>query len=123
MHGLLLDVRKDVVNPPTRLTPVGSEVRVARPTICPAVRRKPARGAFVLEAAQGELLEVVSALPDPRRLARRLDGRSKRAVRTPMIVMTTSSSTSVKPVVWTRHGPRREAARRGFSLPAVGLLD
>jgi hypothetical protein len=77
VYGLLLEVGKDVVNPSTRLASVSSEVHIARPTLSPAARRKPARGALVLEAAQSELLKVVLTLPDPRCFPRRLHRRQQ----------------------------------------------
>ena len=52
---------------------------------------------LVMQEAQGKLLEVVLALGNPRRLARACTAGSSSAIKMPMIVMTTSSSTSVKP--------------------------
>ena len=120
MHGLLLDVGKDVKNPSTRLALVGSEVRIAGPTICPAVRRKPAGSAFVLQAAQSELLKVVSALPDPRRFRAACTAGSKSAVRMPMIVMTTKSSTRVNPR-WKHKSCRGRLSRSHGSDPRLAM--
>ena len=56
-----------------------------------------ANGVFVVETTQGNLLEVVLALRQPRRLARACTAGSSSAIKMPMIVTTTSSSTKVKP--------------------------
>ena len=77
VQRLLLDIGQDVVDPSARLAPVVPAVGVARPGISPAAGGKPPGGLFVLQAAQGELLEVVLALHLPGRLAGRLHRRQQ----------------------------------------------
>ena len=94
----LFDVGKDVVNPAARLTPVGAPVGVTGPRNAPAVGRKPLAAVLVVQAGQGGLLQIVLTLQQPGRLAGGLTAGSSNAIKMPMIVITTSNSTSVKPV-------------------------
>ena len=77
MHRRLLDEGQDVVQPSARLAPVVPAVGVPRPAEAPAAGGISFREAFVVQTAQGELLEVVLALRLPRRLAGRLDRRQQ----------------------------------------------
>ena len=97
VYGLLLGVGKDVVDPSARLAPVGSAIGVAGPAPSPAAGRKSPGDAFVIQAPQGKLLDVVLALRI--RAASRADctAGNNSAIRMPMIVMTTNNSTRVNP--------------------------
>ena len=77
VQHLLLNIRQDVIDPTTRLVLAGPQVGVAGPIGSPTVGRQPLRQAFVVETAQGELLDVVPALRHPGRLAGRLDRRQQ----------------------------------------------
>ena len=78
MHRLLLDIRQDIVDPSARLTPVVPPVGVAGPGISPAIGRITPRGVLVVQATQGELLQIVLALHLPGRLAGRLHRRQQK---------------------------------------------
>ncbi len=58
---LSADRGKDVENPSARLMPVRSQVGVARPPIAPAIGRQAFVGAFMVQATQRQLLEIVAA--------------------------------------------------------------
>ena len=97
VQRLLLDIGKDVENPSARLMPLGPQVGVARPPIAPAVGRQPLVGAFMVQAAQGQLFELVAALRIRAASRAACTAGSNKAMRMPMIAITTRSSTSVKP--------------------------
>ena len=63
----------------TRTRTVRPAVGIARPHIHPAAGRQPFVEAFVMEAPEGQLLEVVFALHLPRRLAGRLHRRQQQS--------------------------------------------
>ena len=77
MQGLLFDVRQDIVNPAAYLPLAVAALGIAGPLPSPTAGRQKAVGLFVVEAAQGELLEIVLALQLPGGLACRLHGRQQ----------------------------------------------
>ncbi len=73
----LFDVGQQVVQPSAGLILTKASISVAHPVISPAAGRVVAVGAFVVHAAQGELLEVVLAGIAAGRLAGRLHRREQ----------------------------------------------
>ena len=69
---LLLDVGQNVIEPSAGLVLVKASIGFAEPETAPAAGRQEPVGAFVVEAAQRELLQIVAALQPSRRLTRRL---------------------------------------------------
>jgi hypothetical protein len=74
---LVFDEGKDVEQPAARLSYVESPVGVADPAVSPAPGRQVLVELFVVDHAQGELLEVVLALDPARGLACRLHRRKQ----------------------------------------------
>ena len=77
---------------------VESTIGIADPRIAPTARGKETQRLFVIERGQTQLLEVVARL-QLRRAASRADctAGNNNPMRIPMMAITTSSSTSVKP--------------------------
>ena len=97
MHRLLLDKGQDVVQPAGWLPLAVAQVGIAGPIGAPAVGRQPLGGAFMVQAAQASCFTLLAHC-DIRAASRAAcTAGSSRAIRMPMIVMTTRSSTSVKP--------------------------
>ena len=71
---------------------------------------QPTLGVVIRLQSEPNLLEIVGALGSPGRLACRLDGRKSSAIRMPMIAITTSSSTNVKPSALRAIPPIRTGA-------------
>ena len=97
MQGLLFDERQHVVQPAAWLMLVVAHVRIARPSPSPPAAGQPLQQVLVVHASQGELLEIVLALQLPPASRADCTAGSNKAIRMPMIVTTTRSSTSVKP--------------------------
>ena len=97
MQGLLFDVGENVVAPASGLLYAEAAIWIANPGISPPAGRKPTVCLLMLQTSQGKLLEVVAARA--RRAASRAacTAGSSSAIKMPMIVMTTKSSTRVKP--------------------------
>ena len=116
MQVPLVQIGQDAVDPTAGLPHAESVVGISDPTPTPATAWQKAIGRFVLQRRQRELLDVVGALR-VRRAASRADctAGNNSPIRMPMIVITTSNSTSVKP-----RRARRKAGR--LSEIAVGCL-
>src|ERR1039457_6255537 len=77
MHGGLIGVGKNVINPSSRLLVAIAAIRVANPRPAPAARRKNSLGLFVSQASGPKLPEVVLTLGVAARLPRRIHGRQQ----------------------------------------------
>ena len=90
----LVQVRQDVVKPAPRLIDVVAAVRVGGPIVAPAPRGKSPGRLFEVQNCQPKLFQVVPALEPARRFGAAWTAGSSRAIRMPMIVITTNSSTT-----------------------------
>ena len=93
----LLKIGKDIGNRLNHFVHRKAVVWIAAPERPRAPGWKEPLDLLVIEARQGDLLEIVPALRPPRGFAGRLHRRQQQRIRMPMIVMTTNSSTSEKP--------------------------
>ena len=77
MDRLLLDVRKNIVDPAAGLLPARATVGIANPCPSPAAGRQALVDRVVVVGTQAELFQVINALTAPCRLPRRLHGRQQ----------------------------------------------
>ena len=96
MHGLLFNIRQDVIRPSAWLSLARAVIRIAGPGVRPASGRKIGVGRFVLPRSDGQLLKIVGTLGSPARLAALCTAGKSSPIKMPMMVMTTKSSTKVK---------------------------
>ncbi len=107
---LLLQVRERAHGPAMHRPDVPGATR----GIPDPLRRQPAERVGVIVHRQAKLLEVIGALDPTSRLRAACTAGSKKAIRTAMIAITTSSSISVKP----RGFEEGSSESRGMEIPS-----
>ena len=98
VERLLFHVGQQVVHPAARLLPTIAEVRVADPAAIPAVAWKRPVADSWLSAARPNCLRLFWHCNCRAASRAACTAGSNRAIKMPMIVITTNNSTDVKPV-------------------------